>query len=80
VVEDRRLLAGFSIESPHRCCSAATAVMYRVAQKSKLLILAVNEINNSQTGVIFAKFIPTLVEKMFELQLEVAFAIRLYSC
>jgi len=42
-------------------------VMYRVAQKSKLLILAVNEINNNQTRVIFAKFIPTLVKKMFDM-------------
>jgi len=39
--------------------------MYRVAQKSKLLILAVDEINASQTRVSFAKFIPKLVEKMF---------------
>ena len=37
------------------------------SKKSKLLILAVNEINNSQTRVIFAKFIPTLVEKMFDM-------------
>ena len=39
----------------------------RVAQKSKLLILAVNEINASQTRVSFAKFIPKLVEKMFDM-------------
>ena len=41
--------------------------IYRVAQKSKLLILAVNEINASQTRVSFAKFIPTLLEKMFDM-------------
>jgi len=41
--------------------------MYRVAQKSKLLILAVSEINCSQTRVSFAKFIPKLVEKMFDM-------------
>jgi len=41
--------------------------LYRVAQKSKLLILAVSEINVSQTGVSFAKFIPKLVEKMFDM-------------
>ena len=41
--------------------------MYTVAQKSKLLILAVNEINASQTRVSFAKFIPKLVEKMFDM-------------
>ena len=41
--------------------------VYRVAQKSKLLIIAVNEINASQTRVSFAKFIPKLVEKMFDL-------------
>ena len=41
--------------------------LYRVAQKSKLLILAVNEINASQTRVSFAKFIPKLVEKMFDM-------------
>ena len=35
-------------------------------KKSKLLILAVNEINASQTRVSFAKFIPKLVEKMFD--------------
>ena len=40
---------------------------YRVAQKSKLLILAVNEINASQTRVSFAKFIPKLVQKMFDM-------------
>ena len=40
---------------------------YRVAQKSKLLILAVNEINASQTRVSFAKFIPKLVEQMFDM-------------
>ena len=42
---------------------------YRVAKKkSKLLILAVNEINASQTRVCsFAKFIPKLVEKMFDM-------------
>ena len=39
----------------------------RVAQKSKLLILAVNEINASQTRVSFAKFIPKLVETMFDM-------------
>ena len=33
--------------------------------KSKLLILAVSEINASQTRVSFAKFIPTLIENMF---------------
>jgi len=38
-----------------------------VAQKSKLLILAVNEINANQTRVSFAKFIPKLVEKMFDM-------------
>jgi len=38
-----------------------------VAQKSKLLILAVNEINASQTPVSFAKIIPKLVEKMFNM-------------
>ena len=42
-------------------------LMYRVAQKSKLLILAVNEINASQTRVSFAKFISKLVEKMFDM-------------
>ena len=36
-------------------------------KKSKLLILAVNEINDSQTRVSFAKFIPKLVEKMFDM-------------
>ena len=36
-------------------------------KKSKLLILAVNEINASPTRVSFAKFIPTLVEKMFDM-------------
>ena len=41
--------------------------VYRVAQKSNLLILAVNEINASQTRVSFAKFIPKLVEKMFDM-------------
>jgi len=45
-------------------CSAS---IYRVAQKSKLLILAVNDINASQTRVSFAKFIPKLVEKMFDM-------------
>jgi len=35
--------------------------------KSKLLILAVNEINASQTRVSFAKFISKLVEKMFDM-------------
>jgi len=40
---------------------------YRVAQKSKLLILAVDKINASQTRVSFAKFIPKLVEKMFDM-------------
>ena len=35
-------------------------------KKSKLLILAVSEINASQTRVSFAKFIPKLVEKMFD--------------
>ena len=44
-----------------------TALTYRVAQKSKLLILAVNEINASQTRVSFAKFIPKLVENMFDM-------------
>ena len=37
------------------------------SEKSKLLILAVNEINASQTRVSFAKFIPKLVEKMFDM-------------
>jgi len=46
-------------------CSWICCMIYRVAQKSKLLILAVNEINASQTRVSFAKFIPKLVEKMF---------------
>jgi len=48
---------------------ASSVVMwtYRVAQKSKLLILAVNKINASQTRVSFAKFIPKLVEKMFDM-------------
>jgi len=36
-------------------------------KKSKLLISAVNEINASQTRVSFAKFIPKLVEKMFDM-------------
>jgi len=45
----------------------AAEPVYRVAQKSKLLILAVNEINASQTRVIFAKFISKLVEKMFDI-------------
>ena len=44
-----------------------TLCMYTVAQKSKLLILAVNEINASQTRVSFAKCIPKLVEKMFDM-------------
>ena len=44
-----------------------TGDMYRVAQKSKLFILAVNEINASQTQFSFAKFIPKLVEKMFDM-------------
>jgi len=35
-------------------------------KKSKLLISAVNEINASQTR-FFAKFIPKLVEKMFDM-------------
>jgi len=35
--------------------------------KNKLLILAVNEINASQTRVSFAKFIRKLVEKMFDM-------------
>jgi len=38
-----------------------------VAKKSKLLILAVNEINASQTRVSFAKYISKLVEKMFDM-------------
>jgi len=45
--------------------------IYRVAQKSKLLILAVNEINASQTRVSFAKFIPKLVEKMFDMRFSI---------
>jgi len=36
-------------------------------KKSKLLILAVNEINASQTRVSFAEFISKLVEKMFDM-------------
>jgi len=36
-------------------------------KKSKLLIFAVNEINTSQTRVSFAKFIPKLFEKMFNM-------------
>ena len=36
-------------------------------KKSKLLILADNEVNASQTRVSFAKFIPKLVEKMFDM-------------
>ena len=36
-------------------------------KKSKQLILAVNEINASQTRVSFAKIIPKLVEKMFDM-------------
>ena len=36
-------------------------------KKSKLLILAVNEINASQTRVSFAKFISKLVEEMFDM-------------
>jgi len=36
-------------------------------KKSKLLILAVNEIKASQTRVNFAKCIPKLVEKMFDM-------------
>ena len=36
-------------------------------KKSKLLIFAVNENNASQTRVSFAKFIPKLVEKMFDM-------------
>ena len=36
-------------------------------KKSKLLILAVNEINASHTRVSFAKFIPKLVEKTFDM-------------
>ena len=47
--------------------SVCACVVYRVAQKSKLLILAVNEINSSQTRVSFTKFIPKLVEKMFDM-------------
>ena len=42
-------------------------IIYRVAHKSRLLVLAVNEINASQTRVSFAKFIPKLVEKMFDM-------------
>ena len=44
-----------------------SVVIYRVAQKSKLLMLAVSEIDASQTRVSFAKFIPKLVEKMFDM-------------
>ena len=42
-------------------------VSYRVAQKSKLLVLAVNEIMASQTRVSFAKFISKLVEKLLDM-------------
>ena len=42
-------------------------LLYRVAQKSKLLIFAVNDINASKTRVSFAKFIAKLVEKMFDM-------------
>ena len=45
----------------------SSAIIYMVAEKSKLLIFAVNEINASQTRVSFAKFIPKLVEKMFDM-------------
>ena len=41
--------------------NVSVCTMYRVAQKSKLLILAVNEINASQTRVSSAKFIPCLL-------------------
>jgi len=52
---------------PHLSQSANNSMTYRVAKKSKLLIIAVNEINASQTRVSFAKFIPKLVEKMFNM-------------
>jgi len=41
-----------------------------VAQKSKLLILAVNEFNDSQIRVSFANFILKLVEKIIIIIIE----------